>query len=112
VKLIDSVDFIKSEFKDISIDTLTKALKKGASGHYGKTYRMCDQELCIWIRAYLEENVSDIVFKYTSIPCDEWKTKEEYDVFERSVRFRHKQRNIPQAYSVYLEKAIQLKLGI
>ena len=111
-RLISSSKFIVECFPDAKINDIIEAFKKGARGGYGQTYRMSDQVMCIWIDKYLDENAKDIVFNYTSIPCDAWKTQEEYNIFERSVRFRHEQRNIPQPYAVYLDKAIKLKLGL
>jgi len=48
---------VKNEFPKVSDEDLIKALKKGSLGNYGKTYKMCSQEVCIWIRQYLKSIV-------------------------------------------------------
>lgn len=42
-------------FPTITIDEFTKALKNGGLGMYGKTYKLTSQEVCIWIRNYLND---------------------------------------------------------
>ena len=50
--IINTVVFIKDEFSDLKLNQFIEALKNGASGKYGRTYRMSPQEICIWIREY------------------------------------------------------------
>lgn len=42
-------------FPDITLDEFTQALKNGGLGMYGKTYKLTSQEVCIWIRNYLND---------------------------------------------------------
>lgn len=51
---------VLTEFKDLNIQTITKAIRRGSLGFYGKTYRMSTQELCIWINSYCKENKQEI----------------------------------------------------
>lgn len=46
---------ILQEHNSVSIETLREAIKKGSSGDYGRTFKLCTQEVLIWIRKYLEE---------------------------------------------------------
>lgn len=47
---------VYSEFSTKDINQITKAIKNGSLGLYGRTYRMSTQEVCIWIREYLKTN--------------------------------------------------------
>lgn len=47
---------VLDEFKDVNINLITEAIKKGSLGAYGRTYKMSTQEVCIWIREYLKTN--------------------------------------------------------
>lgn len=51
---------IETEFGDVSVDVITTAIKNGSLGRYGRTYRFCTQEVCIWIRQHLADLDSDI----------------------------------------------------
>lgn len=63
LKNIDSViSDIQKEFSRTSEQDILKALKSGALGKYGRTYKLCSQEVCIWIRAYKKE-ISDNTLK-------------------------------------------------
>lgn len=42
-----------NEFPKIKLEVVIEALRKGGLGHYGKTYKLSTQELCIWIRQHL-----------------------------------------------------------
>lgn len=54
---IDSMaEDVLSEFPDITDSEIKKALRNGGLGKYGKTYKLTTQELCIWIRQYLDDN--------------------------------------------------------
>ena len=46
---------VVNEFRRIEITEIQKAIRNGALGKYGRTYRMSTQEVCIWIREYLKE---------------------------------------------------------
>lgn len=50
------VNDISSEFKGKDINLITKAIRNGSLGLYGRTYRMSTQEVCIWVREYLKTN--------------------------------------------------------
>jgi hypothetical protein len=48
---------ISSEFVNVDIQHVQKAIRKGSLGFYGKTYgEVSTQEICIWIIKYIEEN--------------------------------------------------------
>ena len=115
-KLVKTHKFISSMFPDATLNDITTALKNGASGLYGRTYRMSDQELCIWIRQYLEETEStryrDIVCRYTEFPNKEWKTIEDYYKWENNLKHSYKKRDVKTPYLEYLEKTISKKLGL
>ena len=48
---------ISSEYKNLTIEQMQKALRNGSFGHYGRTYRISTQEVSIWIRTYCKENI-------------------------------------------------------
>lgn len=54
-EMISSASYIHEMFPTINSEDLIQALKNGASGMYGKTFKMCDQEICMWITKYLKE---------------------------------------------------------
>ena len=58
--IINTVVFIKDEFSDLKLNQFIEALKNGASGKYGRTYRMSPQEICIWIREYKKQKNSSM----------------------------------------------------
>jgi len=49
------VNDIFTEFPKITEEQITKAMRNGGLGMYGKTYKLTTQEVCIWIRNYLKE---------------------------------------------------------
>jgi hypothetical protein len=51
-----------SEFPNVNIEQILTALRNGSLGKYGKTYKFTTQEICIWIRKYLEETVPKVVY--------------------------------------------------
>jgi hypothetical protein len=52
-----TVNDISTEFKDLDIQHIQKAIRRGSLGFYGKTYgEVSTQEICIWIIKYIEEN--------------------------------------------------------
>jgi hypothetical protein len=54
---IDSmVEDVFSEFTYLNEVDIKKALRNGGMGLYGKTYKLTTQEICIWIRTFLNEN--------------------------------------------------------
>ena len=54
--LANSIYFdVVEAFPDITLDEFTQALKNGGLGMYGKTYKLTSQEVCIWIRNYLND---------------------------------------------------------
>ena len=44
---------ISTEFKNVDIDIIKSAMRKGGLGEFGRTYRFSTQEICIWIREEL-----------------------------------------------------------
>tara|TARA_R110000772_G_scaffold167652_2_gene279376 strand:+ start:867 stop:1205 length:339 start_codon:yes stop_codon:yes gene_type:complete len=49
------IEDVLREFKHKDIELITKAIKNGSLGLYGKTYKLSTQEVCIWIREYQKE---------------------------------------------------------
>ena len=47
---------VLSEFENKDVTLITKAIRNGSLGLYGRTYRISTQEVCIWIREYLKTN--------------------------------------------------------
>jgi hypothetical protein len=67
LKNIESiVNDITTEFPKLKIDDFKKAMRNGGLGHYGKTYKFCSQEICIWIREYLKQNTNTVERFYTN----------------------------------------------
>jgi hypothetical protein len=52
--LSNMISDIESEFSRISVQDIQKAIRKGALGEYGITYKLSTQVVCFWIRQYLE----------------------------------------------------------
>ena len=48
------VQDIDSEFPRLSQTELIDAIRLGSLGKYGRTYKLCTQEVCIWIREFLK----------------------------------------------------------
>ncbi len=55
IDLSNMANDVVNEFRRIEITEIQKAIRNGALGKYGRTYRMSTQEVCIWIREYLKE---------------------------------------------------------
>lgn len=51
---------ISSEFKNRELSVITKAIRNGSLGAYGRTYKLSTQEVCIWIREYIKENKNKV----------------------------------------------------
>ena len=47
---------IVSEFQDVETKVIITALKKGGTGHYGRTFKLSIQEVCYWIREELKNH--------------------------------------------------------
>lgn len=65
-------DDVKRAFPKIEEKDLIEAIKRGALGEFGRTYRMSTQEVCIWVREHLKKvvgtyNVDDILKEYKKI---------------------------------------------
>lgn len=57
VQIIDNIaNDINKKYKGIELNHLTQAIKNGAMGDYGRTYRMSTQEVSIWVKEYIKEN--------------------------------------------------------
>ena len=52
----ETIEDIYSEFKNISLKEIKKAIRNGSLAKYGRSYRLSTQEVCYWIREYLKEN--------------------------------------------------------
>lgn len=46
------VNDILTEFKHLSSQDFTTALRKGGLGMYGRTFKLSTQEVCYWLREY------------------------------------------------------------
>jgi hypothetical protein len=49
---------VKSNFSYVQEKEILKAMKNGALGKYGRTYKLSTQEVCFWIYSYLKEKES------------------------------------------------------
>jgi len=49
------VEDLLSEFPRLKDEDLIQAIRSGGLGKYGRTYKLCTQEVCIWIREFLKE---------------------------------------------------------
>jgi len=58
--LTDMVTDIMEEYEDVEFDVIKKAIRNGSLGKYGRTYKLCTQEVCLWIDAHLKEGVKMI----------------------------------------------------
>lgn len=67
-KMINMSRDICNEFSKVNIDVIKSAMRKGALGNFGSTYKLTTQEVCIWIRKELKwrrEHNEDGSFKPT-----------------------------------------------
>lgn len=63
ISSIDSTALdIFNEFKSISLFKVREAIRKGSLGEYGISYRLSTQEICIWIKKYLEVKKTKLNF--------------------------------------------------
>jgi len=51
-----AIEDVINEFPNIEFYRIKQAIKNGSLGHYGRTYRMSTQEVCIWIKEYIKQN--------------------------------------------------------
>lgn len=49
-------ELVSQGFPDLDEKYIIQALKHGSLGHYGKTYKLCAQDVCIWICEYMKTN--------------------------------------------------------
>tara|TARA_R110000868_G_scaffold14021_1_gene65427 strand:+ start:19650 stop:19970 length:321 start_codon:yes stop_codon:yes gene_type:complete len=54
------VNDISNKYKNLPNEIMLTAIKKGALGEFGRTYRMSTQEVCIWINEHLKSINRDI----------------------------------------------------
>lgn len=47
-------DGVMDLFPQVPTEMITAAIKKGSYGEFGETYRLSAQEVCKWIRSYLD----------------------------------------------------------
>ena len=52
----DMIKDIVNEFDYVEEKHLIKAIRNGSLGVYGRTFKMCTQEVCLWVRAYIKSN--------------------------------------------------------
>lgn len=43
------------EFSFMKLENVFEALRNGSLGKYGKTFKLTTQEVCVWIRQYLND---------------------------------------------------------
>lgn len=53
--IANMVKDISEEFEGLNELVILKAIKRGALGDYGYTYKLSTQQICIWIREYKKE---------------------------------------------------------
>jgi hypothetical protein len=49
---------IVNEFQDLDAGEIIKAIRNGGLGKYGRTYKLTTQEICVWIRQYINDRNS------------------------------------------------------
>lgn len=54
------VNDISNKYKNLPNEIMLTAIKRGALGEFGRTYRMSTQEVCIWVNKHLESINRDI----------------------------------------------------
>ncbi len=47
---------LNTEFENMKLEDITKAIKNGSLGLYGRTFIFSIQEVCFWIREYKKYN--------------------------------------------------------
>lgn len=55
---------VVNEFKGVDLSHLQKAIKNGSLGHYGYTYKLSTQVVCIWVREYLKN--ANVIYSKTN----------------------------------------------
>lgn len=61
LKDIDATSFdIQNEFPNTKLTDIRCALKKGALGAYGRTFKLSTQEVCFWIREYKKSRSANL----------------------------------------------------
>ena len=53
VKVSEIAEDVKKAFPKCTENELIEAIRRGALGEFGRTYRMSTQEVCIWIREHV-----------------------------------------------------------
>ena len=54
------VNDVNIKFINLPNEIILTAIKKGALGDFGRTYRMSTQEICIWINEHLKSINKDV----------------------------------------------------
>jgi len=57
----NTINDILSEFKRLNEDDISLAFRNGALGKYGKTYRLCTQDFCLWIREFYKSRNANML---------------------------------------------------
>lgn len=55
VNKITISETVLEAFPKVKIEVILQAIENGSQGKYGRTFRFCAQEVCIWIREYQKE---------------------------------------------------------
>lgn len=55
----NTVQDIISEFYHIPQEKIIKAIRVGSLGRYGLTYKLTTQQICIWIREFIKEEIKN-----------------------------------------------------
>jgi hypothetical protein len=52
-----TTEAIFETFSRMPLENIKLAIKNGSTGKYGRTYKLTTQEVCYWIREFIEEDV-------------------------------------------------------
>ncbi len=52
----ETVLIVLDEFSFLSLNKIREAIRLGSLAQYGRTYKLNTQEVCFWIRKYIESN--------------------------------------------------------
>jgi len=78
------VEDVLNQFKEVHILDIIEAIKLGSTGEYGRTFNLCVQEFCIWVKEYVKKD--------NSIDNDL------YDYYRRRKDFYLKIRRMPKGF--------------
>jgi hypothetical protein len=55
------INDVITEFPRTKENDFVIAIRNGSLGKYGKTYKLCTQDICIWVREYLKSKLSTLL---------------------------------------------------